>query len=365
MRGKKPKILYLLASPTWGGGEQYVGELMRAMESEGWECHAVVPCGGDAVADKLAGIVPRERIYTLRMGSMFDRRSAREIGNIVLRNDVGLIHANKFSDAFIAVKARKLSRRSGVKVVMTRHLVRRGKTGRLYNRLYAELDALVFVSDIARREFMARGPIIDTAKVSVIHTGIAYAPQQDYSSKAEPPVIAFAGRIVREKGLDVFFDALGYIAGNDFRVKIIGRGEEEYISGLRQKAEAAGFSDKVDFVGFTDDVNGELQEASVGVLPSVVPEGFGLAAVEYMRASLAVVTTDNGAQKEFLDDGREGMIIPPGDAGRLAAAVKKLLDDPALRRGLGLAARRRYEAELSMERYIALMTALYEGVLSK
>ena len=363
MNGPKEKILYLMASPAWGGGEQYVADLILGMERMGYECYAVVPLGGELVAEKLEAVLPPERIFMLRMRSMFDVASIKEVSRIVQRVGNNVIHANKFADAFIAAKARRIAR-NGAKVIMTRHLVRKGKTGRLYRKLYSELDRMVFVSDMARREFLSAGAEIDPGKVYVVHTGVADAPQVGDRPGTMPPVIAFAGRVVPEKGLDVLFEALKDITSREFNVKIIGSGEDKYIDSLKQKAADGGFAEKVRFTGFTDDVNGELQEASIGVLPSIVPEGFGLAAVEYMRASLAVVTTGNGAQREFLDDGKEALIVPPGDARALGEALDKLLSDGDMCRRLGQAGRKRYEEELSFDKYIGRMDGLYKSLLA-
>lgn len=358
---KHHRVLYVLASPTWGGGEQYVYDLMHSMRAAGCHCAAVVPTGGEVVGQKLREVAEPEDIHTLGMKSMFDIGSARRLAKIIRLKEIDILHVNKFADAFLAVWARRIAK-SDVKIVMTRHLIRKGKKGWLYNYLYRRIDRMIFVSELARNEFLSRGAKIDTARTRVIHNGIADVPQSLPKSGGDTTTIAFVGRIVEEKGLEVLMGALSALAGENFRLKIIGSGPEEYIEKLKNIASTNGFDDKVFFSGFTDDVNAQLQEAEIGVLPSVVREGFSIATVEYMRSGLAVVATNNGAQTEYLTDGVDALLVPPSDAPKLATALGGLLSDPAKRRAMGAAARSTFLKNLTYDRFFDSMVKLYDSL---
>jgi glycosyltransferase involved in cell wall biosynthesis len=350
------RILYIAASTVWGGGEQYISDLMVHLDAEGYDCRAIVP--GSDVGVQLCDIVGIKRVCGLPMRSMFDGKSADMISRMLRSADFDIIHVNKFADAFIAVKARRMSGRD-VKVVMTRHLVRKGKTGWLYRRLYEQLDALVFVSDIARQAFMKRSPKIDEAKVRVIHNGVPDAPQQEPKHWPQVPVIAYVGRIAKEKGVNVLIDALGMIKDMPFKVRITGNGDAAYIAELTVATAKRGIFERVEFTGFTDDVNAALQEASIGVAPTIVPEGFGLAVVEYMRSSLAVVTTNNGAQREYLENEKDALLVPPSDAEALAKALRTLLNSRERCKELGENARQKFLSELVYDKSLARTRALY------
>jgi glycosyltransferase involved in cell wall biosynthesis len=73
----------------------------------------------------------------------------------------------------------------------------------------------------------------------------------------------------------------------------------------------------------------------------VVPEPFGRVVVEGMAAGLAVIATDQGGPTEVIDNGVNGLLVPPGDVNALARALRRLADQPALRQQLGEAARHR------------------------
>ena len=113
-------------------------------------------------------------------------------------------------------------------------------------------------------------------------------------------------------------------------------------------------------LGFVEQVKPLLAQCDIGVFPSVGCESFGLSMIEGMQAGCAVVTTDNGAQPEYMTDGREALLVPPADADALARALARLLGDDELRRSLGSAARKRFVEELSYERFYRKICQLYE-----
>lgn len=87
-----------------------------------------------------------------------------------------------------------------------------------------------------------------------------------------------------------------------------------------------------------DQVLAAWPHAAVAVVPSVWPEPFGMVAVEAMTAGVPVVASATGGLVDIVDDGVTGLLVPPGDAAALAAAVRKLVDNPDEARRLGRAA---------------------------
>jgi glycosyltransferase involved in cell wall biosynthesis len=354
------KILYVLASRQWGGGEQYVYDLVRNLPKDRFECYAVVPAS-QVDFRKMTEIASAGHVFSLPMRSLFDLGSARKLSAIICKREINIIHVNKFSDAFLAVWARWMSGRR-VRIVMTRHLIRRGKRGPLYNYLYSRLDELIFVSELARREFLSRGAKIDPLKMRVVHNGIPDAPQNPAAKSADVVTLAFVGRVVEEKGLDTLLAALSDLGTLNFRLKIMGTGSDEYIDTLKCNASRDGLARKLSFVGFTDDVNAALGEAEIGVLPSIVREGFPISVLEYMRSGLAIVASDNGGQIESLTDGETALLTPPGDVKRLTEAIRTLITHPEQRRKMGEAARQEFLSHLTYSHFLGEMTKLYEGL---
>jgi glycosyltransferase involved in cell wall biosynthesis len=138
------------------------------------------------------------------------------------------------------------------------------------------------------------------------------------------------------KGLDVFVRAAATLTGGTFHVA----GEGPLRPDLERLALDLGFGDRLTLCGTVADVPGFLAGLDVAVLPSLT-EGMSNALLEYMAAGRAVVATAVGGNVRLVEDGVTGLLVPPGDVDRLAAAVGRLLSDPELAARLGAAARRR------------------------
>jgi rhamnosyl/mannosyltransferase len=190
-------------------------------------------------------------------------------------------------------------------------------------------------------------------------------PTADTTARAEAiraryrgPLVLFVGRLVPYKGVDVLLHALPPSAGT---LLVVGDGP--LAASLRETVRALGLGDRVAFVGHVDDAElAALYHAcDVLVLPSTGPnEAFGLVQLEAMACGKPVVSTDLPSGVPWVNQHRQtGLVVPPGDAGALRAALDALLGDEALRHELGAAGRRRVEREFTRDVMAARMAALY------
>jgi glycosyltransferase involved in cell wall biosynthesis len=184
-----------------------------------------------------------------------------------------------------------------------------------------------------------------------------------------PPVVGIVGRLAPWKGQHVFIDAIARVQRKHSALqgRIIGSplfGEEEYSQSLRRRVEALGLADVVQFVGFRHDVAEELAGLTIAVHASTIPEPFGQVVVEAMACGVPIVATDAGGPAEILEHGSDGLLVPPGDADALAAAVIQLLEDANLRMRLTEAATRKVQ-RYRPERVAAEVEAVYAAVLGR
>ena len=160
----------------------------------------------------------------------------------------------------------------------------------------------------------------------------------------ERPTIVTAGRLTAQKALDVGLAAVAQVDG--FDLVVAGDGPER--AALERRAAELGLDGRVRFVGPQPRRRVlELYRAADGALLSSVWENFPHAVVEALAAGTPVVATDVGGVAEVVEDGVNGLLVPPGDPGALAAALRRYLEDEALR------ARLRAGAPGSVERYSA------------
>ncbi len=144
-------------------------------------------------------------------------------------------------------------------------------------------------------------------------------------------LVLLAGRLVHEKGFQVALDALAAVAGRtDADVRYVVAGAGPYAGELRRRAQAQGLEDRVTFLGWVgDDVLASLYRAADACLVPSLYEPFGLVALEAMAAGCPCVVADTGGLRELVPEGT-GLRVRPGDARALAAALERLLGDPAL-----------------------------------
>ncbi|MBW3638901.1 MAG: glycosyltransferase [Actinobacteria bacterium] len=180
--------------------------------------------------------------------------------------------------------------------------------------------------------------------------------------------VGVVGRLAEWKGQHVFLDAFAQVfAGSPARAWLVGSamfGEEAYEQRLRDQVVSLGIDEQVDFRGFREDVDAELAEMDVVVHCSVLPEPFGQVVIEAMSAGRPVIASAEGGPAEVVTDGVDGLLVPPRDPALLAAALRRLFEDPGLRQRLAVAGR---ETALgySPERTAEGLMAVYRQVLGR
>jgi glycosyltransferase involved in cell wall biosynthesis len=175
------------------------------------------------------------------------------------------------------------------------------------------------------------------------------------------PIVFALGRMAAYKGFDSLIDVVRLLRA-DAQVVVCGDGE--LLKLHREQVRAAGLADRIAFVGDLPaaDVEAHLAAASVFCLPSRSrAEAFGMVLLEAMAAGRPIVASDiAGSGVSWVNaDGETGYNVPVGDDAAMAAAIDRLLADPALARRMGEAGRRRLQGMFSTQQMIAGTLAVY------
>jgi glycosyltransferase involved in cell wall biosynthesis len=171
-------------------------------------------------------------------------------------------------------------------------------------------------------------------------------------------VVGAFGRLTPWKGQHVLIDALAALPSA--HALIIGDalfGEHAYADELRTRAETQGVADRVHFVGFRRDIAALMKLCDVIVHTSTAPEPFGRVIVEAMLAGRPVIATRAGGAIEIVVDGESGLLVPPGSAPELSAALRSLAEDPPRAERLAAAGRERALQHFSMQ---ATVSAIHQ-----
>lgn len=223
-----------------------------------------------------------------------------------------------------------------------------------------KLAAARFVRAISRfnREYLERRfPGEVEGKVGVIHVGIDPEVYRRLPLPASDPAKILCVASLRPyKGIPVLLEACRRLMdeGVIFRCEIAGEGPMR--PELERRIAELGLAGAVSLLGALPqhEVTRLLGEAAVFVLPSVVApdgqmEGIPVALMEAMAAGRPVVASALSGIPELVEDGVSGILVQPGDAPGIAAALKRLLADPGLRLRLGGRGRERVEAEFRLD----------------
>lgn len=195
-----------------------------------------------------------------------------------------------------------------------------------------------------------------------------FAPQAAPRDGA-PRVVAI-GRLVEKKGFGVLVDACAELRdrGVALRCEILGGGELE--QELRSQVARLGLERTVELAGSmtTEAVAGRLRGAAVVALPCIVGsdgnvDALPTALLEGMASSLPLVSTRLSGIPEIIDDGSNGLLVEPGDAGALADALAALLADPDRAAAMGAAGRRRAEELFDLRRNVAALAERFRGCI--
>jgi glycosyltransferase involved in cell wall biosynthesis len=201
------------------------------------------------------------------------------------------------------------------------------------------------------------GEFVEPGKLAFVPNPLAHANGNGHAHSENPapsssPFVLNVARLVADKAHEVLLEAFALLGDDlkEWRLALVGDGRLEGV--LRARAGGLGIAGRVDWHGVVSDPYVYYRAARIFALPSRV-EGTPNALLEAMSCGLPVVVS-NGAPGllELVEDGVTGLVVPVNDAAALAAAIRRLADDPQLCRRLGEAARARV-AEYDLPRALA------------
>jgi glycogen(starch) synthase len=200
---------------------------------------------------------------------------------------------------------------------------------------FAGAASYVFVSEFTRARALGLDHRIPPERTSVAQSGIHpdfldAAPAHDWGWR-----LLYVGRLDPRKGVDTAVEALARLPAQA-RLELIGGWDAREEARLRAMAGDLGVGDRVEFAGHRDrpEIAAAYARCDVAVFPVRWDEPWGLVPLEAMGIGRPVVATGRGGSAEYLRDGENCLLFAAGDADALAAAIRRLEADPALRERL-------------------------------
>jgi len=230
------------------------------------------------------------------------------------------------------------------------HRQRSGMTHRLLEHLSNHcLQTGIAVSEATKRDWVRRTHI-PAARVVTIHNGIDPEKFQRQRIRAEARLqlglpeksllVGGLGRLDEAKGFEYLLTAAARLRSEFPSLVVVIAGDGPLRKPLEATASQLGISQVVRFLGFQQDVQSVLDALDLFALPSLC-EACPYAVLEAMATELPVVGATVGGVPELMVEGKTGLLVPPRDADRLAAALRTVLKDAELRNRMGIAGRER------------------------
>lgn len=303
------------------------------------------------------------------------------------RDEFDVVHLHGFSQKSMLIVL--LARVLGKQIVLTIHTADHDeasgvrKLGWLAYWAYRQADLYIAISSRIAHNYLAAG--LPKTKLRLAPNGVDVSRFHP-ASRAERQAardelgrlssdlywILFVGFFSREKGPDLLFEAwlqLQSLGAPPSGLLFVGATDSEYqevdrdlANEIADRASRLGVSDRVRFTGPIGDVEHAYHAADVFVMPSV-REAFGMVLVEAMASGLPAVAAEiKGVTDEIIAHGLTGVLVPPGDAGALAAAMRSLLADSSGAAAMGRHARESVINAYGIDAARQRWTEVYEGL---
>jgi len=371
------RVAYVIDHLRVGGAQRHLLEVVRGLDParyalEMWTASA--DPGDLAPVFERAGVPVRSFGIRSTMLSPRTLGAVRRVAGDMRRRGVQVVHGYLFEGNFLAALVGRAGRLP-VTLVSKRSLDRYGRLDRrLAAWLSNRLADRVTVNAEAVRELVVHHEWCAPSRIELIPNGVALptsldgaaaaASEAEIDPRGDGPLVGMVGRLSWKKGYEHAIEAARLLAARipGLRFDVVGDGPLR--AQLEHQAKTAGLEGTVRFLGQRRDVPDLMRRFDCFVLSSVI-EGMPNALLEAMALGRPVVTTSAGGSAEVVVDGESGFVVPPADPAALAAAVERVLRDPALARSLAESGERRVRERFSLEAMLGAIDGLYTTQLTR
>ncbi len=381
------RILFVSHSPELNGAERWLLETLRGLNRELYEPCLVVPGPGRLEdAARAAGfaavrvplvwwITEKSRVWRQPAAWALTRKSAGRLAGLIDERGIDLVFSNSaaVSAGALAARRRKAPHIWAVHEMLAgsdAHLFHLRGTTHLTRLVLAHSRRIIVNSRFCASAFPDSGKIVIVPNGMTLKTsdpGRKEALRKEFGLGPDDPVLGVVGKLYQGKGQRRVLEAASSLIAAFPRLKIVVVGEagdKAYAASLRRSAGEEPLRGRVAFAGWREDLADLLAVMNVLAVPSTV-ESFGRAALDGMSAGTPVVAARAGGLVECVEEGLNGLLVPPGNPAALAGAISRILADPALAARLTQGGRRTVETKFSLDRQIRGVESVLADVLSE
>lgn len=373
------RVLVFIDALRLGGAEMLVAQQARFASTAGLGMRVLAFSAPSPERSALEGVLADAGVQPTYLGArrVADARAFLRLVRLIRDSGCDVVHAHLESAITLGVPAAALA---GVPAVTTFHQLADPLTGRaaarkrLAVRAATRSRATIFVSEASRRSFAQMyypgRPVPSSWRV--VHNGVDldhFAP-----GRAAPADLREAGVLtgqvvtilaaLREpKGIRYAVEAWPAVVARHpaARLLIVGEGPQE--SALREQAARRGVADSVAFLGLRHDAADILNASDIVLLPSLV-DNLPTVLMEAGGCARPVIASMTGGIPDIVEDGENGLLVPPCSAQAIAEAVNGLLDNRQRRVTMGDAGRKRMLERFDARMWVQNLRAVYEDAIA-
>jgi glycosyltransferase involved in cell wall biosynthesis len=360
--------LHVDTARTWRGGQNQVLLTVTGLSEIGQRAILVAHEGGELRRRAAEGL----RFMGLSPRSEFDVHAGWQLAKIVKDIEPDVVHAHDPMAVALVAMALQMNGRTAKRPLVAAarrvdfHLKRHAFSKWKYRHVDVFVAASATIASILEADGVARD------RIDVVHDGVNVdfidkQPRVDAHATFwlphGAPIVGNVAALAPHKGQRHLVAAAARVIRElpDVRFVIVGEGELH--DALERQIRDLGLERHVVLAGFRPDALGLLPSFDVFAMSSIT-EGLGSAVLEAMARSRAVVATRAGGIPEAVVDNETGLLVAPHDEAGLAAAIVRVLKEPALRARLGAAGRARVADEFGVDKLVARTLAVYERRLA-
>lgn len=350
-------IAQMIESDQQGGAEILMLDLSMELKRRG---HRIVPVGPPRRTGWLNDRYRERGIEMLTLGNQkaIDFNCVRNLKAALHAERVDVVHSHEFSMCVYGTAATGLLGLPHVTTMHGNQEMTRALRRRMALRWAFKRSAAVVAVSEATRQTLIEELGVRPGAIEVVLNGVpvvqgqARQIRQEFGIAQGDLLIVASGTVVPRKGHMVLLKALHRLEKEGlsvpWQVIIAGRPVGDEADRLRQFITEAGFAGKVHLAGQRSDVADLLAAADIFTMPSL-KEGLPLALLEAMLARKPIVASRTSGIPEAITDGLDGLLAPPGDEVALAAALSRVMREPALRESLAREALARATRDFTIE----------------
>jgi glycosyltransferase involved in cell wall biosynthesis len=359
------RVCFFNSNRKWGGGEKWHFEMASAIAEKGFEVTLACSPFGELSARAKNATIKTVRACVSNL-SFLNPFKLLSFAVMLKSRKVDTLIINLSSDLKVAGLAARLAGK--VRVIYRRGSAIPVKSS-IFNKFIFNylIDDILVNSEETGRTILENNPrLFKQEKIHVIYNGIdlnefnKQTGPAPYERQGDEIILATVGRLSKQKGHDLLFEAISKLKKTGINFKLLVAGDGELKDEIVHNASEISLSDHVVFLGFLENIKPLLDSSDIFLLPSRW-EGFGYVLVEAMACRKPVVAFHASSNPEIVADGKSGFLVKDFDTGEFAEMIFQLINNPQLRNQLGENGRKRVEERFTLDRAVQELTELISG----